>query len=33
MFLGVLPFALGLGIGSLAAPRYVPYPYPYRVWY
>ncbi|SPF55419.1 conserved exported hypothetical protein [Candidatus Desulfosporosinus infrequens] len=45
MFFGILPFALGLGIGSLAAPRYVPsmypypvyapypYPYPYRGWY
>lgn len=40
MFFGVIPFALGFGLGSLAAPRYVPYPYPYpaypypyRGWY
>ena len=44
MFFGVIPFALGFGLGTLAAPRYVPYsypypypyppyPYPYRGWY
>lgn len=26
MFFGVIPFALGFGLGTLAAPRYVPYP-------
>jgi len=36
MFFGIIPFALGFGLGTLAAPRYVPYsayppypPYPY----
>ncbi|EGW38069.1 hypothetical protein DOT_4013 [Desulfosporosinus sp. OT] len=31
MFFGVIPFALGFGLGTLATPRYVPsaYPYPY----
>ena len=29
MFFGVIPFALGFGLGTLAAPRYAPYPYPY----
>ncbi len=45
MFFGIIPFALGFGLGTLAAPRYVPYPaytpyapyapypYPYRSWY
>ena len=40
MFFGVIPFALGFGLGTLAAPRYVPYapypypyPYPYQRWY
>jgi len=41
MFFGVIPFALGFGLGTLTAPRYVPsrpyqypaYPYPYRRWY
>ena len=42
MFFGIIPFALGFGLGTLAAPRYVPstyaypyppYPYPYRGWY
>lgn len=39
MFFGLIPFALGFGLGSFtAAPRYVPYPYPpypypYRGWY
>jgi hypothetical protein len=30
MFFGLIPFALGFGLGTLAAPRYVPYP-PYPV--
>ena len=33
MFFGIIPFALGFGLGALARPRYVPYPayppYPY----
>lgn len=45
MFFGIIPFALGFGLGTLASPRYVPYPsyppypafapypYPYRGWY
>jgi len=43
MFFGLIPFALGFGLGTFtAAPRYVPYqapyayppyPYPYRRWY
>lgn len=44
MFFGIIPFALGFGLGTLAAPRYVPYsyppyppyppyPYPYGRWY
>lgn len=29
MFFGIIPFALGFGLGNLTAPRYVPsYPYP-----
>ena len=44
MFFGIIPFALGFGLGTLTAPRYVPsyayppypayspYPYPYRRW-
>lgn len=44
MFFGIIPFALGFGLGTLTAPRYVPsyqyppypsyppYPYPYRGW-
>ncbi|WP_282432985.1 hypothetical protein [Desulfosporosinus sp. Sb-LF] len=38
---GLIPFALGFGLGTLASPRYIPtgypypapYPYPYRTWY
>jgi len=26
---GFLPFALGFGLGTLATPRYAPYPYAY----
>jgi hypothetical protein len=26
---GFLPFVLGFGLGTIAAPRYTPYPYPY----
>jgi hypothetical protein len=44
MFFGILPFVLGYGLGTLASPRYVPYPqyppypyppypYPYQRWY
>lgn len=30
MFFGLIPFALGFGLGTFtAAPRYVPYQYPY----
>ncbi len=33
MFFGLIPFALGFGLGRYTAPRYVPYraayPYPY----
>ncbi|WP_282434378.1 hypothetical protein [Desulfosporosinus orientis] len=34
MFFGIIPFALGFGLGRYTAPRYVPYragyyPYPY----
>lgn len=34
MFFGIIPFALGFGLGTLAAPRYVPsaYPYPYPAY-
>lgn len=44
MFFGIIPFALGFGLGNvIAAPRYVPSypyppypqypPYPYQGWY
>ena len=40
MFFGVIPFALGFGLGAFTAPRFVPYPvypspfpYPYPGWY
>jgi len=30
---GLLPFALGFGLGTIAAPNYYPYPYPYALYY
>lgn len=38
MFFGLIPFALGFGLGRFSAPRYIPsyqaaYPYPYPFFY